>query len=491
MAKIKVRKSTINGKIKCPPSKSYSHRAIVISSLSNGISELTNVLFSRDTIATLECCRMLGVKIEKKNIEFENYPSDLISNYKYNESRKMENEYEKINENIQSGSLNIISSGGKNGFITPDNILNAENSGTTIRLLTSMCSLVTEGFTILTGDDSLRRRPMKNLIKSLNDLNVSCFSSKNNGTPPVIVKGGGIYGGTTEIDGNISSQFLSSLLISGIYSKNPLIIKILGEQVSKPYVEATLATMNKFGISLNGISEHIVNKLDEDSIYNSRKNPKNKTLTEIYHVPVEEEYSPSKFNIPGDFSTAALLISAALLTKGNLVIENLDFSLPQGDSEIINIVKQMGGKIYVNHDSGYVEVDGDSQLIGGQFDLNNTPDLLPVVSILSLISKNETKIKGIRHARYKETDRVANISSQLTKFGATVKEEEDSLTINAPIEIKNALIESFDDHRLFMAFTIAGLASESSVIEGAESIDVSYPNFLYDIKKLHANFDLI
>lgn len=479
MAKIIVKKSTVEGKIRCPPSKSYSHRAIILSSLSNGVSNLSNVLFSRDTMATIDCCKRLGIEIEVIPEVFENFISPLNSTNQNKITNDKEGKYQTNDDNLQYGSLKITSNGGKNGFDTPDDILNAQNSGTTIRLITSMCSLVNDGYTILTGDNSLRRRPMKNLLKSLNELGVICFSSKRNDTPPVIVKGGGMFGGTTTIDGNISSQFLSSLLITGIYSKNQIIIKILGEQVSKPYVQATLATMDKFGIPTNSIVEHASKK--ENSL----------TITEVYSVPTGREYLPSTFKIPGDFSTAALLISAAFLTDGHLIIENVDCSLPQGDSRIINIIQKMGGSIHLDKSNGILTVDGKSNLIGGQFNLKDTPDLLPVVSILSLKSKNPTQINGIKHARYKETDRVANISSQLTKFGAKVKEEEDSLTINAPKKINNAVIDSFDDHRLFMAFTIAGLASEKSIIEGAQSVDVSYPNFLIDMKKLNANFEYL
>ena len=206
----------------------------------------------------------------------------------------------------------------------------------------------------------------------------------------------------------------------------------------------------------------------------------------MYDIPNEKDYLPTKFRVPGDFSTAALLLSSAILSDGELVISNLDFSLPQGDSNIINILKKMGADIIEDKNNGTVKVIGTRQLDGGEFDLKDTPDLLPVVSILSLKCKNPIKITGISHARYKETDRVANIASQLVKFGAEIKEDLDSIFINPPKKIKNASINSFDDHRLFMAFFIASLATEESTIDGAESVDVSYPGFIDDLKKLGA-----
>ena len=208
--KVNVKKSNISGVIQCPSSKSYSHRAIVISSLARGESLIKNVLLSRDTKATINCCRMLGVDLE---LSFS----------------------DKFKKN--SDDVTVRSKGGRGGFLTPNDVMPADNSGTTIRLLTSACALVPQGYSILTGDDSLRKRPMGDLIKSLNQLGVNCFSTNSNYLPPVVVKGGGIEGGITQISGQTSSQFISSLLLSGIFSKKGITIQVLGNQVSRPYIE--------------------------------------------------------------------------------------------------------------------------------------------------------------------------------------------------------------------------------------------------------------
>lgn len=488
--KIEVKKSQLYGSIRCPPSKSYSHRAIVLAGLSEGTSRIDNVLLSRDTLATIKCVRMLGVEIIQSRIEKKD------SNDK-NITQNIEQDFSGVNNddfldvpvnNYNSSELVISSTGGEKGFQTPEDILNAENSGTTVRLLTTMCSLVTSGYSILTGDKSLRKRPMRDLTKALNQIGVECFSSNLKNTPPIIVKGGGIYGGITEISGKISSQFISSLLLSGIYAKNPITIKVLGEQVSKPYIESTISLMKKFGVEVTN------QKLNSNynSLYgldsSSKESILDNSFTEIYDVPSQKLYNPSNFKIPGDFSTAALLMSSAFLSEGELTIENMDFSLPQGDSEIINIIRTMGGDLTVDEVKGMVKINGNSFLEGGEFDLKDTPDLLPVVSILALKSKKSTKITGISHARFKETDRVSNIASQIKNFGADVHEEFDSLIIYPPSELKvKGQIESFDDHRLFMAFTIASLAIGNTIIDGAESVDVSYPNFIGDLIKLGAS----
>ncbi|MGN6350012.1 MAG: 3-phosphoshikimate 1-carboxyvinyltransferase, partial [Candidatus Nitrosocosmicus sp.] len=182
------------------------------------------------------------------------------------------------------------------------------------------------------------------------------------------------------------------------------------------------------------------------------ENNSSDVITDLYEIPNDRDYAATTFKVPGDFSTAALLLSSAILSNGKVTIHNLDFSLPQGDFNIINILKKMGADLTVDEKNGILSIDGTKTLEGGEFNLRDTPDLLPVLSIISLRCRNPVKISGISHARYKETDRVSNIASQMVKFGADIKEEFDSLFITAPVKIKNASLDSFNDHRLFMAF---------------------------------------
>ena len=429
MVSVQVKKSKISGIIRCPASKSYSHRAIVIASLCERQSTITNALLARDTLATLAACNTLGANIQRENT-----------------------------------TLWIE---GKHSFDPPDNVINAENSGTTIRMVTAMSALVKKGFTILTGDESLRKRPMQPLVDALNKLGVQCYSAKMDGTPPLIVKGGGIKGGITVIDGGVSSQFVSALLITCIYADSKVLMRINGEQVSKTYIEATLATMKAFGVTVD---------------YEP-------TFLE-YHIK-NKEYRATTFDIPSDFSTLALILAAGVLTGDEVTVRGLNFSLPHGDLRIIDIIRIMGGKVRVDKQKGEVIVYGSGTLQGGDFDLTDTPDLLPVVSILALKSRSPVKISGIAHARLKETDRVTNIASELMKLGAITKEEKNELSIIAPKILKNASLEAFNDHRLFMAFAIASMLTEKSIVSGAESVDVSYPNFIPDMIELQASIKQI
>lgn len=428
MVSILVRRSKLAGSIRVPSSKSYTHRAIAIASLARGRqrSTISNALLARDTLATLEGCQALGAEIMREG-------NDLHVN-------------------------------GRTSLEAPENVINAENSGTTIRIMTAMSGLVRSGYTVLTGDESLRKRPMQPILDALSQLGVEAYSTRMNGTAPLVVKGGGIKGGTAIVDGSISSQFISGLLIAGIYADSEVTMKITGNLVSKPYVSATLATMEHFGVRVEHSSD-----LVKYYIKNAR-------------------YRAARFDVPSDFSTAALVLAAGALAGDKLRVRGLNFSLPQGDSQILDILKQMGCAIKVDRIKGEVVVNKADMLEGGDFDLGDTPDLLPVVSILALKARSPVTIKGVAHARVKETDRVANIASELVKFGALVKEFPDGLKIVAPDVLKSASLEAYNDHRLFMAFVIASMMTEKSVVAGAESVDVSYPNFISDMKELGARF---
>jgi 3-phosphoshikimate 1-carboxyvinyltransferase len=426
LGSITVSRSVLNGSVRCPPSKSYTHRAVFISSLADGRSHIINPLISRDTIATIDACRAFGVKISVADHEL------------------------------------IIS--GKNTLKIPSNVINVENSGTTMRFVTTISSLLEDGYVVVTGDESIRKRPMQPLLLALRQLGINCFSIRKNDRAPIIVQGGGIKGNDVTIDGSISSQFISAILISGVCAKSEISLRVTGKQVSKSYIESTINVMSKFGGKIKYSKDY--------------KN---------YHI-FNNRYIANTFTIPGDFSTAALLLAAGTLVGNNIKISNLDFSLPQGDSKILEILKKIGSKIVIDKKNGTVKVYGAEDLDGGEFDLSDTPDLLPVVAILSLKSRNPVRIYGVSHTRYKETDRLRIIASELRKLGAKTKVLTDEIKIDSPKKLKSARLDSHNDHRLFMSFTIAAMMTEKSFVEGAESVDVSYPSYIQDMKTLGARF---
>jgi 3-phosphoshikimate 1-carboxyvinyltransferase len=392
----------------------------------NGSSKIINPLISRDTIATINACRAFGVE-------------------------------------IKSAGKGLIVSGNAS-LKVPDDVINVENSGTTMRFVTAISALLHTGNVIITGDDSIRKRPMGPLLLALKQLGVNCFSATGNDKAPIIVQGGGIKGKHISIEGSISSQFISGILIAGVCAESGISLRVIGKQVSRTYIESTLNVMSKFGAKV--------------------ENSKNYRNYNIRH----NKYTPTTFTIPGDFSTAALLLSAGTLVGGEVTVTNLDFSLPQGDSKILEILKKIGAEIRINKNNGTVKTVGTEDLDGGEFDLSDTPDLLPVVAILSLKSRNPVRIYGVSHTRYKETDRLRIIASELKKFGVKTRMHPDEIIIVSPKKLKNAHIDSHDDHRLFMSFVIASMMTEKSVVDGLQSVDVSYPSFVQDMKKIGAKF---
>ncbi len=419
--KCKVEKSTLSGTISCPPNKSYSHRAIFLASLANGKSTLRNVLLSRDTLATVNACKAFGAKIE-----------------------------------IDGSTVTVESTG---EIIPKTSQIDASNSGTTIRIATAIASLSDKKIT-LTGDTSLQKRPMQPLLDSLIQLGVECTST--DGKPPVTVKGRS-DGGNTHISGSISSQFISALLISGPKMKNGVTLEIDGELVSKPYLDSTIATMKKFGVTVDVTSPY-----------------------KKYNM-VSQEYKPSDFVVPSDFSSMALLLSAAVLLGEDMSIDASLGDLPQGDRVILSYLEKLGVTINIGQK---ITITSPKILNGGRFDLSNNPDLLPPMAILALKTSKPIEIYNVKHARFKETDRIAILAKELAKIGIIVTEKEDGLILDAPKILKSAEMESSDDHRLFMAFSIAGMFVGNCTVTDPDSVDVSYPTFVEDMKKIGANLTI-
>lgn len=414
---------SLEGAVSAPPSKSYTHRAFIISTLADGKSEISNPLLSRDTLATIRACEALGAEIEKSG-----------------------------------GEVWRVS--GSPSPKTPDDVINVDNSGTTIRIMTAVSALA-PGFTVLTGDASVRQRPMGPLIKSLEDLGVKCFSTRGDNKPPIVVRGGGIRGGETRIPGHISSQFISALLIACPLAENETRIVFTSELKSEPYLEMTIEYLNLFGGSVE-------------------YNPGSGLI-----IPPRQTFSPTSVKIPGDFSSASFILAAAAITPSDVRVVNLDVNTAQGDKRIVDVLLEMGADLEVGEN--YVRVMGGGKLKGISFDCGNNPDLLPVIAVLGSFAEGKTEIFNAQHVRYKESDRISSMARELSKMGVRISEKPDGLTIFGG-RVRGAHVDSHDDHRVFMALTIAALAAEGeTTISGVESVDVSYPSFLNDMMSLGAD----
>ncbi|MEX2752265.1 MAG: 3-phosphoshikimate 1-carboxyvinyltransferase [Candidatus Freyarchaeota archaeon] len=415
---------SLQGAVSAPPSKSYTHRAFIISTLAEGKSEIFEPLISRDTLASIRACEALGAVIERRG--------------------------EKVW--CVSGSPSPK---------TPEDVINVDNSGTTIRIMTAVSSLA-PGFTVLTGDSSIRQRPMGPLIKSLGDLGVRCFSTKGDDKPPIVVEGGGIKGGKTNIPGHISSQFISALLIACPLAKNETRISFTSELKSEPYLEMTMEVLSLFKGNIKYLPNMGV------------------------VIPPKQTYSPASVRIPGDFSSAAFILSAAAITDSDVKIHNLDMGSKQGDKKIVDILIKMGAEVELGEN--YVRIIGGHKLKGISFDCGNNPDLLPILAVLGSVAEGKTDIFNAQHVRYKESDRVSAMAKELSKMGIRIDEKIDGLTIHGG-KLKGAHVETYNDHRILMALAVAALAAEGeTIISGVESVDVSYPSFLEDMNFLGANF---
>ena len=429
--------SEIGGVVKAPPSKSYSHRAVILASLAKGTSRLYDMLYSEDTLASIRVCEALGAIVNKTN------------------------EY-----------LEVIGTGGKlhNSSETP---IDLANSGTTLRLMTSVAALSDNEVT-LTGDDSLQTRPMGLLMGALQPLGVETESLNDNERAPILIKPGYI-GGETNIYGNVSSQFISSILISSPLSEKGVTLYVLPEFKSRPYVNMTLDIMRKFGVKpLKGYylkhencdKEHQSCRIDEFKITN-------------------QDYVACDYTVEGDYSSASYLLALIAINGGKAKIKNLFRNSKQGDKVILDILQAMGAVIVRSDD--YVEIASDGNLKAIDVDLSNAPDLLITVAVLAAMAEGTTNITGVAHARVKETDRIDTTCRELEKLGCKLVEREDGMSITGGVE--SGRVDSHGDHRLAMAFSLIGLKHDIEITNG-EVFNVSFPNFIESMAELGFELEL-
>ncbi|MFX1447528.1 MAG: 3-phosphoshikimate 1-carboxyvinyltransferase [Promethearchaeota archaeon] len=434
--KLKIVPTTkLQGDITAPPSKSYSHRAFIISTLAKGVSIIKNPLISGDVEVTIDILRSLGHKI----------------------SRVSEDTY-------------MVTS--KLGKIKPSKrILDCKNSGTSIRIFSALAMLIDGGLTF-SGEFLLRKRPIIPLLKALEFIGGNYHLTENY----LRIKRKGKQCNPIELAGNISSQFISALLIMcpllNCKKTSSITIKITSPIVSYPYVVITLDILASFGINIQEF-------LDEKRIGK-------------YVIPCGQNFRTQTFEIPGDFSSISFIIVAAILSPEDslIIVRNLNFDKPQGDQKILEILKKMGAKIEILKDKHCISINGNINkfpLTGLAIDVEDIPDLFPILSIVGAFAKGKTELYNASNIRGKESDRLSLVARGLSKMGVKVKEEEDKLTIFHCDQLEGIDINHENDHRIAMAFTIAALfAKTPSQISNIEIVKDSYPNFIEDIKKLGA-----
>jgi 3-phosphoshikimate 1-carboxyvinyltransferase len=405
-----------------PPSKSYTHRAIVLGALTHGPFTLKRPLLSEDTRATLDALHVMGASVQGDAASLKIHCDEL-------------------------GQAATV--------------IDARNSGTTMRLMTGIAALQ-PSTTTLTGDESLVKRPMAPLVDALGQLGAKVSYLGQKGMPPLKVTGP-IKGQRTEVQGGVSSQFVSSLLIACTQKADDTEVRIGGEMISRPYVDITLDMLRDFGGEV-------------------RESDK------AFEVKGGQRLERSEYTVPGDYSSAAFALAAGAVTSGDVTVTNLDSGSPQGDKAIVRFLKGFGAEVRTTADS--VRVAG-GRLEGLEIDVKDTPDLFPVLAVLGAVADGATVIKGGANLRYKESDRIATTTAFLRAMGARVRPTEDGCEISGGAKLHGADVDTHGDHRILMAAALAGLVSTSGTrMEDDSSYEISYPGFLRDMHQLGCRLEV-
>ena len=407
--------SYIDYVINVPGSKSVSHRALIAACLAEGTSILRGLLVCEDTGYTQNGLRGLGFEID-----------------------------------WQGERARIFGKGNNFPHLHGRTEIFLGNSGTSLRLLLSVAALCRGEF-LFKGTQRMHQRPIGGLVNALTGLGVNASCISGEGVPPVLITGDGIRGGRIEIEGNKSSQYLSSILMSAPYAEDDVEIVISGDLVSKPYVDVTINVMEEFGI-----------KIEKEGY-------------KRFKIPRAQRYMPRNFEIEGDVSTASYFWAAAAVTGGTVITENIyPFDTKQGDIRLLEIMSEMGALVEKERDR--VKVYG-GKLRGIDIDMGDIPDMVPTVASMAIFAKGKTRIRNISHLHFKESDRISAVAKEWNKIGCRVEELNDGLIIHGGGKLVGAEVSSHADHRLAMSLAVARLRVPGIKIRGAGCVEKSFPGF--------------
>jgi 3-phosphoshikimate 1-carboxyvinyltransferase len=406
----------ISGELTLPGSKSLSNRALLLSALAEGTTRLKNLLQSEDTERMVQALRQLGIKIS------------LSSSGEFCEVQ---------------GNAGL--------FGTPKlKVFSLGNAGTAIRPLTAILSLIPGEF-LIDGDQYMRERPIKHLVDALCSRGAEITYRGKADCPPIMIKGGLVEGGNVSVRGEISSQYLTSLLMAFPLAQKNSKIKIVGDQVSKPYLDITLEMLKTFQVTA------------------AHEN------YEVFRIPGGQKYrSPGMFLIEGDASSASYFFGAAAISRSRVRVHGIGKNSIQGDYQFLKVIEYMGAR--VERSDEWTEVNG-GHLRGVDVDLNHIPDAAMTIATIALFAKGPTTIRNIYNWRVKETDRMHAMAEGLTRLGASVQTKEDSITINPPSEIAAATIDTYGDHRIAMSFSLAALGNAPVTINDPDCTKKTFPGY--------------
>lgn len=424
--KLKFTPGATSGSVTAPPSKSYSHRALILASLADGESTLNNFLVADDTRYTLDVLDVLGVSYQ-----------------------------------LDGNTLRVTGSGGKFPMPVGQHKVYVGNSGSTVRMAGPLAAL-TQGSLIFDGESALHRRPVSDLLQALKVLGIEARSLNRDGNPPIEIHGGVLQGGTVAVGGQISSQHVSGLLMVSPFANRNVRIKIRGSLLSKPYVDITIDAMRAFG--------------GEVGNYNY----------EQFAVTAGKTYHAREYDVEGDYSSAAFCFAQGAIGGQPVTVRGLNPKSHQGDRYFLEIIKRMGADVSASKDA--VTVSRHKPLKGITLDMGNYPDIVQPLAVIAACASGQTRINNIGHLIYKETDRINNTAAELLKMGVTLEATENTLTITGG-KPQGAEVDSHRDHRMAMSLAVLALFAEGdTVVSGVEAVSKSYPNFFEDLLAMGAQF---
>lgn len=409
----------VRGSIRPPGSKSLTNRALITAALADGTSTLTGVLESEDTRVMVESLSRLGIGVEHDS---------------------------------EACAMTVAGCSGKPAASEAE--LWLENSGTSIRFLTALCALG-DGQFRLDGNERMRERPIGDLVDALAALGAKVECETDSRCPPLVVTSNGLPGGTTTVDGSLSSQYLSALLMAAPCATGPVDIRVTGDLVSRPYIDMTMGVMAQFGVTVTCPERN------------------------LFHVE-PQTYRPADYAIEPDASAASYFFAAAAVTGGEVTVQGLSSYALQGDVAFADALGQMGCDVRYDDDSITV---GGGELTGIDIDMNAISDTAQTLAVVAVFADGPTRIRNVAHNRHKETDRITAVVTELRRLGLNADEHEDGMTIH-PGTPQAATIHTYNDHRMAMSFALAGLRVPGIQIADPACTGKTYPGFWSDLEKI-------
>jgi 3-phosphoshikimate 1-carboxyvinyltransferase len=406
----------IDGTVNVPGSKSLSNRALLLAALASGETHLTNLLDSEDIHHMLNALTKLNVSYRLSDCKTQCWVTG------------------------NAGVFNVAES------VT----LFLGNAGTAMRPLCAALACSHGEFELI-GEPRMEERPIGALVDSLRQAGADIGYLKNNGYPPLSIKGHGLQGGNVTVDGSVSSQFLTALLMSAPMFEQDTTIVISGELVSKPYIDITLHTMAQFGIDVE-----------------------NQNYQKFVITGQQQYQSPGHFMVEGDASSASYFLAAGAIKGGTVRVTGIGKNSIQGDIRFAEVLEKMGAK--VNWQDDFIEVTG-AALKAVDLDMNHIPDAAMTIATAALFATGTTSIRNIYNWRVKETDRLAAMSCELRKVGAIVEEGEDFITITPPKQLVHAEIDTYNDHRVAMCFSLVALSHTAVTINDPGCTAKTFPDY--------------